>query len=55
MLERGGRLRVVRPPTLVARAFEVTGLDTVLDLRDDREQALAPGLAARGFTRVEAL
>ena len=42
MLERGGRLRVVRPPTLVARAFEVTGLDTVLDLRDDREQALAP-------------
>jgi anti-sigma B factor antagonist len=42
MLERGGRLRVVRPPTLVARAFELTGLDTVLDIRDDREQALAP-------------
>jgi hypothetical protein len=31
----------VRPPRLVARAFELTGLDEVLDLRDDREQALA--------------
>lgn len=41
MRERGGRLRIVRPPPLVARAFELTGLDEVLDLRDDREQALA--------------
>ena len=41
MRERGGRLRIVRPPALVARAFEVTGLDEVLDMRDDREQALA--------------
>ena len=42
MCERGGCLRIVRPPALVARAFELTGLDAVLDLRDDREQALAP-------------
>ena len=41
MRERGGRLRIVRPPALVGRAFELTGLDEVLDLRDDREQALA--------------
>jgi anti-sigma B factor antagonist len=41
MREAGGRLRIVRPPALVARAFELTGLDEVLDLTDDREQALA--------------
>jgi anti-sigma B factor antagonist len=41
MREAGGRLRIVRPPALVARAFELTGLDEVLDLADDREQALA--------------
>ena len=41
MRERGGWLRIVRPPPLVARAFELTGLDTVLDMRDTREQALA--------------
>ena len=41
MRERGGRLRIVRPPPLVERAFELTGLDEVLDMRDDREQALA--------------
>jgi anti-sigma B factor antagonist len=38
--ERGGSLRIVRPPALVARAFELTGLDEVLDIRDDRRQAL---------------
>jgi anti-sigma B factor antagonist len=43
MRESGGRLRVVRPPALVARAFELTGLDDVLELLDDREQALAHG------------
>ncbi len=41
MRESGGRLRIVRPPALVSRAFELTGLDEVLDLCDDREQALA--------------
>jgi anti-sigma B factor antagonist len=41
MQEAGGRMRIVRPPALVARAFELTGLDGVLDLRDDREDALA--------------
>jgi anti-sigma B factor antagonist len=41
MLEAGGRLRVVRPPALVGRAFELTGLDELLDLYDDREAALA--------------
>jgi|RhiMethySRZTD1v2_1073278.scaffolds.fasta_scaffold1426819_2 anti-sigma B factor antagonist len=43
ILERGGRLRIVRPPALVARAFELTGLDEVLDMRDDRRQALERG------------
>ena len=41
MREGGGRLRIVRPPALVARAFELTGLDEVLELHDDREHALA--------------
>ena len=41
MREEGGRLRIVRPPALVARAFELTGLDDVLELHDDRDQALA--------------
>jgi len=41
MREAGGRLRIVRPPALVARAFELTGLDEILELTDDREQALA--------------
>lgn len=43
MREAGGRLRIVRPPALVARAFELTGLDEVLEFADDREQALARG------------
>ena len=41
MREAEGALRIVRPPDLVARAFELTGLDEVLDLRDDREHELA--------------
>ncbi len=41
MLEAGGVLRVVRPPQTVGRAFELTGLDEVLELYDDRESALA--------------
>jgi anti-anti-sigma regulatory factor len=41
MREAERALRIVRPPDLVARAFELTGLDEVLDLRDDREHALA--------------
>ncbi|HET7367982.1 MAG TPA: STAS domain-containing protein [Gaiella sp.] len=41
MREAEGALRIVRPPDLVARAFELTGLDEVLDLRDDRAHALA--------------
>ena len=41
MREARGRMRIVRPPALVARAFELTGLDDVLDLRDDREDALS--------------
>lgn len=43
MREADGALRIVRPPDLVARAFELTGLDEILDLRDDREHALASG------------
>jgi hypothetical protein len=41
MLEADGRLRVVRPPALVARAFELTGLDRVLELYDDADAAVA--------------
>jgi anti-sigma B factor antagonist len=41
MLEADGRLRVVRPPALVARAFELTGLDGVLELYDDADAAVA--------------
>ena len=41
MLEAGGALRIVQPPALVGRAFALTGLDEVLDLREDRAQALA--------------
>lgn len=41
MREGGGRLRIVRPPALVARAFELTGLDGVLELCGDRDDALA--------------
>lgn len=41
MRERRGLLRIVRPPRLVERAFELTGLDEVLDLCDDRDSALA--------------
>jgi anti-sigma B factor antagonist len=43
MQEGGGRLSIVRPPPLVARAFELTGLDEVFDLCDDRGEALARG------------
>jgi anti-sigma B factor antagonist len=42
MLEADGQLRVVRPPALVARAFQLTGLDGVLDFYDDRGAADAP-------------
>jgi anti-sigma B factor antagonist len=41
MREGGGVLRIVQPPPLVGRAFELTGLNEVLDLCEDREQALA--------------
>ena len=41
MLEAGGALRIVEPPALVGRAFALTGLDEVLDLREDEERALA--------------
>lgn len=43
MRESGGRLRIVRPSPLVARAFELTGLDEILELCDDRDEALAQG------------
>jgi anti-sigma B factor antagonist len=41
MLESDGHLRIVRPPPLVSRAFELTGLDEVFELYDDRAAALA--------------
>ena len=39
--ERGGSLRIVRPQTPAARIFELTGLDTVLDLYSTRDAALS--------------
>jgi len=41
MRERGGELRLVRPAPLVARIFELVGLEAVLDLRASRDEALA--------------
>ena len=41
LLAAGGRLRVVVPPRRKVRhVFEVTGLEQVLDVSDDREDAL---------------
>jgi anti-sigma B factor antagonist len=39
--ERGGQLRIVQPHTAAARIFELTGLDAVLDLYEDRAAALS--------------
>ena len=39
--ERNGQLRIVQPRTAAARIFELTGLDAVLDLYPDREDALS--------------
>ncbi len=38
--ERNGRLRIVRPQAAAARIFELTGLDTVLELYPERDAAL---------------
>ena len=39
--ERDGRLTIVEPETAASRIFEHTGLDTVLDLYDGREEAVS--------------
>lgn len=38
--ERNGRLRIVRPRGQAARIFELTRLDTVLDLYAERDAAI---------------
>ncbi len=38
--ERGGQLRIVEPRSSARRIFELTRLDTVLELYADREAAL---------------
>jgi anti-sigma B factor antagonist len=38
--ERDGRLRIVQPQAAAARIFQLTGLDTVLDLYPGRDAAL---------------
>ena len=37
--EAGGELRVVLPDSTARRVFEITGLDTALDVRPSREEA----------------
>jgi len=41
MRERDGRLALVAPPANIARIFEITSLDSVLDLYPSLEAALA--------------
>ena len=43
--ERNGTLRVVAPQNAAARIFELTGLDTVLELYTGREAALSAASA----------
>src|SRR5690349_24523909 len=38
--ERDGQLRIVQPRTAASRIFELTGLDAVLDLYEERASAL---------------
>src|SRR5260221_3175822 len=46
MRERGGRLDVVEPPSMVRRIFEITALDRVLALHVSREAALRTAAAS---------
>jgi anti-sigma B factor antagonist len=39
--ERNGRLLIVPPQSAASRIFELTGLDGVLDLYEDRDAALS--------------
>jgi anti-sigma B factor antagonist len=39
--ERNGRLTIVEPESAASRIFEHTGLDTVLDLYDRRDEAFS--------------
>ena len=41
--EHDGQLKIVRPKGGAARIFQLTGLDSVLDLYDDRRAALTGG------------
>jgi anti-sigma B factor antagonist len=43
--ERDGQLRIVEPRTTASRIFELTGLDSVLDLYPDRAAALSAASA----------
>lgn len=43
--ERDGRLVVVQPETAARRIFELTGLDAVLELHDDRDEAISAASA----------
>ena len=43
--ERDGRLTIVQPESAASRIFEHTGLDAVLDLHDDREEAFSAATA----------
>jgi|SRR5690349_14350913 anti-sigma B factor antagonist len=43
--ERDGRLTIVQPESAASRIFEHTGLDAVLDLHEDREEAFSAAIA----------
>ena len=43
--EQDGELRIVRPQGPASRIFELTGLDSVLDVYAGREEALSAGVA----------
>lgn len=48
---RGGRLAVVCPNPVIARVFEITGLNRMFGVFETREQALAPPAPApEGYT-----
>ncbi len=43
--EQEGRLLIVQPETAARRIFELTGLDSVLELYDDRDAAIGAATA----------
>ena len=54
MLERGGRMVLVRVPEIVHRLLDICGLTRLVDIRDDfRDVAMHAECNARDFRRCE--